>query len=155
MRRILLLGAVLAVAIISAALPVRARPAHALDFWCWDDPVFEIDGQSVSVNLGVKRDDLAKIIKAEVVVTVPADIEARIVHVDTTWFTPVVHVRHSDERTRGRGGFEVEVDVRITAKESFAYQVAVTKPKNNHPDEDKSVAFANLKHHVEFRMKQK
>ncbi len=153
MRRILALVAVLAVAVLSTVLPMHARPAHALEYWCWDDPVFEINGQTVAVNLGVRRDDLPKIIQAEVVVTVPADIAARVVTIDTTWFTPAVRVEHSAERSHGNGTFEVEVDVRITAKQTFAYQIIVTRPWNNHPDDDKFVAPTNFTHHSEFKLK--
>jgi hypothetical protein len=77
MRR--LLSALVAAAVLAAAgLAAGATPARASDWWCWDDPVLVIENQVVHIYAGVPNKFRQRVTLADVVVTVPVGVDARI-----------------------------------------------------------------------------
>ena len=79
MRRFLSLLTVLVLALAATALPMAPQPAEASDVWSWDDPVFEVNGQRVAVNLGVRQKDVTAVTGATVNLTVYVGSQDRVV----------------------------------------------------------------------------
>jgi hypothetical protein len=85
MRRIVL--TVVSLLFLAAPLlPVRADTAHASEWWCWDDPVLHVDGQVVRILAGVPNKFKQRVTLAEVVVTVPNGVDARLSAINAPHF---------------------------------------------------------------------
>lgn len=59
-------------------LPGATAPAHASEWWCWDDPVLVIDGRVVHIYTGVPAGAVPQVAVAEVTVTVPNGVNAKL-----------------------------------------------------------------------------
>jgi hypothetical protein len=123
MRRITTLTVALVVAVMAVIAPALSRPAAALDTWCWDDPVVEIGGQRVSINIGVRERDLSKVAGAVVVITVPQNVTTRLISVDDVF---PVRVRFVQEGKGNNGNIPVTVHNTLIARGSFDYQMNAT-----------------------------
>ena len=150
MRRFAILVASLTVALVAAALPVRARQAYALDVWCWDDPVFEINGKRVAVNLGLRTADLAHVQHVEVTLTVPQGTNAKVVYIETTYFTPKVNIVYVPASGKN---LDVVVGVKVQAAKTFDYQITVTTGTSTNPVARNMFALTNQHHRLAFRLK--
>lgn len=92
MRRIVL--AVLVLMFVAAPLlPATAGTAHASEWWCWDDPVLQIDGQVVRVLAGVPDRFKQRVTLAEVVIMVPNGVDARLTAVNAPHFPQAATLR--------------------------------------------------------------
>lgn len=124
MHRITAFVAALALALATVVAPAMSRPAAALDYWCWDDPLLEIAGQRVSINIGVRERDLNRVIGSVVLVIVPENVPVRLIKVDDTF---PVWVRIEQRGRATNGNIPVTVHNTLFARGSFDYQMNVTK----------------------------
>jgi hypothetical protein len=123
MHRAIALVAALTMALVWVVAPTMSRPADALDYWCWDDPLLEINGQRVSVNIGVRERDLPKVVGTVVVVIVPEGVTVK--HIPTKEAFPSrVHVINQGKPNRGH--IPVIVHNTLIARGSFDYQMNAT-----------------------------
>jgi hypothetical protein len=80
-----LLGALL----LGAAGSLQVRPAAAQATWCWDDPIIEVNGHRININIGVQGspDLVARSVQhAHVTVYVPRGAEYRLIANTSTFF---------------------------------------------------------------------
>jgi hypothetical protein len=151
MRRITALVTALALAMVWAVAPALSRPADALDVWCWDDPVLEIAGQRVSVNIGVRQSDLSKVVGAAIVVTVPEGVNARVVSTDDHQFPSWVQIVH--EGRGNNGNIPVTVVNTLVARGSFDYQVNATTDHGRTMLDQETGALTNRAVTLEFKLR--
>jgi hypothetical protein len=150
MRRMLTIVAALTLALLTLTLSARPRTASAGEVWCWDDPIFEINGQIVTVNLGVRQSDLASVTGATVVLTVPAGVSARLVSVETTTYTPSVRIVSSG--AAGKRSIDANVNVHMSAGKTFDYQITVTTHGKSGPLASNLFALTNQSQSLNFRL---
>lgn len=120
-----------ATATLSALVLVLVAAFHpgqaaAGDIWCWDDPVIEIDGQLVSIDIGVRSTDLRDVRAVALVLTVPRGTKARVVYIESGAFTPTVQIQQA--RDDDRDGNAVRLDVLMTSSRRFTYQIVISAP---------------------------
>jgi hypothetical protein len=127
MRRAATVLIALAIAAVGFMGSAVTRPAHALDFWCWDDPIVEINGQRVAIDIGVRPGHLPLVTGADVVITVPRGATTRVVYLETTYFTP--NVRFVEASKAGGRGTPVTVEVTLRSTRTFDYQLLITRPE--------------------------
>jgi hypothetical protein len=121
-----LLSALVAAAVISAAgFAAGATPARASDWWCWDDPVLVVENQVIHIYAGVPNKFRQRVVLADMVVTVPAGVDARITASNQPRFPQAsrlvragnvgpdgaIHVT-ATLTVRGHGRFDVALKVR-------------------------------------------
>jgi hypothetical protein len=123
MHRAIAFIAAMAIALVWVVAPTMSRPADALDYWCWDDPLLEINGQRVSVNIGVRERDLNKVVGTAVVVIVPEGVTVK--HIPTKEAFPS-WVRVVNHGKPNRGHIPVTVQNTLVARGSFDYQMNAT-----------------------------
>ena len=123
MSRATALLAALVLVLIGALHP---RHAAAGDIWCWDDPVIEIDGQLVSIDIGVRSTDLKDVRAVALVLTVPRSTKARVVYIEKGAFTPTVQIQES--RDDDRDNDALRLDVLMTSSRRFTYQIVISAP---------------------------
>ncbi len=158
MKRLGILGITLMLAALVAAAPWGSPPAEASDIWCWDDPVLQIGNQIVSLNLGVRQKDVSTVTGATIVVAVPEGVPTRLVHNDTTYFTPTIQfVTYPSSDGRGkdgkpRGGFLVYFDVYLSASRNFNYQIEVTTERGRDRQGQHYIAWSNQHYPFFVRM---
>ena len=158
MKRVSILGIALMFAVLMAAAPWTRRSAAASEIWCWDDPVLQIGNQIVSLNLGVRQKDVGTVRGAEIVVAVPEGVPTRLVHNDTTYFTPTIRfVTYPSSDGRGkdrkpRGSFLVFFDVYLSASRDFNYQIEVTTERGHDRQGEHYIAWSNRHYPFFLRM---
>jgi hypothetical protein len=84
-----LMGALL----FAAAGAVQVRPAEAQVGWCWDDPIIEVNGQRININVGVQGSPaLVKrhVQHAHVTIYVPRGSDYRLVDQTAVYFPETV-----------------------------------------------------------------
>jgi hypothetical protein len=123
MRRLTALAAALALAFVWVVAPTLSKPADALDYWCWDDPLLEIDGQRVSVNIGVRERDLDRVRGTMVLVIVPEGVTVKQIPTKE-YFPSWVHVLH--EGRGNRGNIPVTIQNTLITRSNFEYQMNAT-----------------------------
>lgn len=123
MHRAAAFVAALALALVSVVAPAMSRPADALDYWCWDDPLLEINGQRVSVNIGVRERDLAAVIGTTVVVIVPEGVTVKQIPTKEAFPSRVIVLNLGKGN---RGNIPVTVQNTLIARGSFDYQMNAT-----------------------------
>jgi hypothetical protein len=124
MRRSIAFAAALALALVWVAAPVASRPADALDYWCWDDPLLEINGQRVSINIGVRERDLQRIRGTVVLVVVPEGVTVKQIPTKE-YFPSWVHVLYEGKGNNGHIPVIVQ-NTLITSRGNFDYQMNAT-----------------------------
>lgn len=120
MRRTILLAFIL-LAAAGSALQMRPAHAEALDVWVWDDPVFIVNGQRLSVNVGIRQRDLPAATGVEIVLTVPRGATAKLRYMETTYFTPKVRIVTGDVPEN-----QASVGVTVRGSRAFTYQTIVS-----------------------------
>ena len=83
------------------ALAGPVSRTHADDGWCWDDPVVQINGQRLSIDLGVQG-QASSVTSASLVITVPEGVHTRLVQSSSAFKTSVVFVHSDGSQTTGR-----------------------------------------------------
>jgi hypothetical protein len=160
MRRIATLMTAIALVVGAVAAPWHASVAGASDVWCWDDPILEIDGELVAVDLGIRESDLGAVQSAEITVYLPEGMPARVVYIESGRIRPNVRFvytgrpaatvpppvsRPADSRSTivpvtapatvspASGPTDIRFVVHVRAERRFDYQIAVTRYRGTLP----------------------
>lgn len=66
--------------VLLASLSLLLTPQHAQgsEWWCWDDPIVVVNGHAIRVLAGVPNEARASVGLADIVITVPAGLDAAI-----------------------------------------------------------------------------
>lgn len=145
MRKMAIAFATLLTGLVLVGLPGATRPVAAGEIWSWDDPIIEVDGVVVSINLGVRQTDLPAVTGAEVVVTIPAGSTGKVLYIDTTYFTPVVRFVFADGAAvkSQTGPKQFIATVTLQTVRPLDYQIVVQQEKNKATLTQVSSAMAN------------
>lgn len=143
MKRLVTAFGLLLTYLALAGLPASARPAHAGEVWCWDDPVIQVDGTIVSINLGVRNTDLAAVLGAEVVVSIPAGSVGQVLWIDTTYFTPTVRFVTVESAKGAAPVRQFTATVTLATSRPLDYQIIVQRQDNKNTLTQVSSAYAN------------
>ena len=151
MRRFGLLTLALLLGITLAALPRLSRPAAAGEVWCWDDPVIDVNGVSVSISLGVRQTDLSAVSVAEIIVSMPQGAVGRVAAFDYTYLTPIVRFETDYSRISSPVQ-QFTVTIRLNATRALDYQVVVIRQENKQHITETSSAQANQPVSLSFQL---
>jgi hypothetical protein len=105
----------------------------AIAGWCWSDPILEISAPGmrpteISIDAGVDDMDKHDIELVDIVVTVPANVNARVTFMDYK-LPEKVTILHSDEQWTAGQTVKVNVNVKVISDRTFetAYTITHTK----------------------------
>lgn len=121
--------AALVVAVLLPAALLVAGPAHkaqASEWWCWDDPVLVVDGRAVHVLVGVPRGALGSVSIANVIVTVPNEVDAKLTALTAPRFPVNATIERAGHR-RPDGSFTVSATVTVQGAGSFPTGLMLTQ----------------------------
>lgn len=93
-RRALALGVIG----LAAGVSMRAHRAGAEGGWCWDDPILEIDGKLVRINIGIQGSGTlvrAHVQNAHTIVYLPPNVPARIAGFTINYFPETAEIRRA------------------------------------------------------------
>lgn len=94
--------------------------------WCAGDPGLAIEGHQVNVTVFVPEENLAQVDGDVVVeITVPRNVDVRVLFVDSTYFRERVVIMHTSERWDDDEDMEAGVRAYVPAK-GRAFPVAMT-----------------------------
>lgn len=82
---------------LTALKPERVLGEYA---WCWDDPIFAIDGKIVHVNIGIEADAQTvrrHVQNAHTVLYLPPDVPASIVGFTNVYFPETAEIRRDSK----------------------------------------------------------
>lgn len=91
-------------------LPRLSETADASEWWCWDDPVLVLNGRVVHIYTGVKTAALQRVTLAEIEITVPAGVDAKLTASNAPRFPQTATLRRAG--TVGADG-SVPVSARV------------------------------------------
>jgi hypothetical protein len=120
---------VLTLALLLAVFPAVARHADAFETWCFDDPVVDINGQRVNIDIGVQGDPAHvsdSVRRAEVVIAVPKEVRTRLVSTTNQYFQEKVRFTTSDARWSPGQPVPVTVTVQFEATTTLPTAMVVT-----------------------------
>jgi len=116
-------------AVLGAALGL-ARPSAASEWWCWDDPVLVINGQVVHVLAGVPADARTRVTQAEVVITVPEGVDAKLTAVNAPFFPLTARLERAGTVT-ANGSVTVTATVTIRGSDRFDVGLRMVQPSGD------------------------
>ena len=105
--------------------------AGAFETWCEDDPIISVNGQHVSVVVGVPTSQVQNLASVQVTFHVPRNVDADIVYVGKKLPEQATIVK-DQTAWNGRDRIEIEIDVLATSKAAnFWGHVIVTDNTGN------------------------
>ncbi len=113
-------------AVLAAALGL-ARPSAASEWWCWDDPVLVINGQVVHVLAGVPADARTRVTQAEVVITVPEGVDAKLTAVNAPFFPLTARLERAGT-VAADGSTAVTATLTVRSSVRFAVGLRMVQP---------------------------
>lgn len=124
MRR--LISTVLATLVLTAAALVQSPPrVSAGVVWCWADPIVQIGGATVSINIGVAgTPDTVE--RATVTIFVPEDVRTATLFVQQDVFEERVVFVHTETEVRRGQPIPVKVVVSFKARANVPTAMAVS-----------------------------
>ncbi len=125
-------------AVLGAALGL-VRPGAASEWWCWDDPVLVINGQVVHVLAGVPADARTRVTLAEVVITVPEGVDAKLTAVNAPFFPLTARLERAGT-IAADGSVTVAATVTIQGNGHFNAGLRLVQPSG---DEVAAIGSAN------------
>ena len=119
----------IAVLLVGLAMLVArpAQTAQASEWWCWDDPVLLVDGQVLHIAVGVPRAALANVTVADLVITVPAGVEARLTGTPEPRFAQTLRVVQGPAISRG-APVVITATVTVRARTQTVVGLRVNQP---------------------------
>lgn len=127
MRKIL--AAVMAAGLLGAIAAFGSHPnlAGASEWWCWDDPVLIVNGQVLHIYSGVPASALKRVTLAEMVITVPEGVDARITANNAPRFPQVARLVRAG-RVGADGSIPITATVTVHGHGSFAAALKIAQP---------------------------
>lgn len=107
-----------------------ARTATASVWWAWDDPVVVINGQVVHVLAGVPADARGQVTSAEVVITVPSGVDAKLTAVNAPHF-PLTARLERVGAVGTDGSVTVAASLIVRGRGQFATALRIVQPSGN------------------------
>jgi hypothetical protein len=117
-------------AVMLGAIAVLARPAGSADaseWWCWDDPVVVINGQVIHVLTGVESRAVHRVTMADVVITVPNGVDARMTASTAPRFPQRARLVRSGS-VNADGSIPITASVTVNGHGRFAAAIKITQP---------------------------
>jgi len=116
-----------------AALTTTTSNADARLSWCFGDPVVEIGGEELAINVLFPIENLDALENpVDVVIHVPAGVPASVTEMNTPYFTErVTFIEEPGWEWHAGEPIRVEVEVLVRASESFRVKVEVEYDRPN------------------------
>jgi hypothetical protein len=107
-----------------------ARPSTASEWWCWDDPVLVINGQVVHVLAGVPAEARTRVTQAEVVITVPNGVDAKLTAVNAPFFPLTARLERAGT-VAADGSISVTATLVISGSDRFDVGLRMVQPSGD------------------------
>jgi hypothetical protein len=117
-------------AVMLGAIAMLARPsgpAEASEWWCWDDPVIVINGQVLHVLTGVENRAAHRVTLADVVITVPNGVDAKMTASNSPRFPQQARLVRAGS-LNADGSIPITASVTVNGHGRFAAAIKITQP---------------------------
>ncbi len=128
MRYRLLVAVVTLAVVLLALLAPLAGPVHAVDGWCADDPVLEVNGIALDLQVQMPVSDVLTLRSTTTTVVIPSNVRGRVLVDDVSAFPMTTRVAAIGAPWSGSGALPITVLVDVSAATSYPERVVATQP---------------------------